>query len=132
MEKILRIEEVGFKKSEDDYHNYSGWQIVTSEQTIKIGIDNGQSCCESWGYLITNDDTSEFIGAQLVGISITDTALNNKKIDELEYLDAGGAMFVNLETDRGLLQFVTYNGHNGYYGHESVLISKQINYEEYL
>ena len=30
----------------------------------------------------------------------------------------------------GYLQFVAYNSHNGYYGHEAVLISKQLNYEE--
>lgn len=66
----------------------------------------------------------------MIGISITDTALNNKKIEALEYLDCGGAMFVNLETSEGLLQFAAYNSHNGYYGHEAVLISKQLNYEE--
>ena len=53
-------------------------------------------------------------------------------IEELEYLDSGGAMFVNLETSEGLLQFVAYNAHNGYYGHEAVLVSKQLNHEERL
>ena len=41
-----------------------------------------------------------------------------------EDLDAGSAMFINVETTNGLLQFVAYNEHNGYYGHEVKLVSK--------
>jgi hypothetical protein len=61
----------------------------------------------------------------LIGISITDLVLNNNEIFELEHLQCGGAMFVNLETSEGILQFVAYNSHNGGYGHDAVLISKQ-------
>lgn len=132
MEKILRIEETAFKVKEYAWRDYVGYQIITDVQTIRVGISDGQDCCEVYGYLITNDDIEDFIGAGLIEISITDTALNNKKIEELEYLDCGGAMFVNFETTEGLLQFVAYNAHNGYYGHDAVLLSKQLNHEEYL
>ena len=107
-------------------------RYLSMQETIQIGISNGQSCCESFGCIITNDETKEFIGAELKSLAIVDTALNNKKIEELEYLDSGGAMFVNLETSEGLLQFVAYNAHNGYYGHEAVLVSKQLNHEKSL
>ena len=127
-EKILRIEEAIFKTSPDDWQSFEGFQIITDLQTIEIGFSDSQSCCEAFGCIITNDETSEFIGAELIGISITDTALNNRKIEQLEYLDKGGAMFVNFETSEGLLQFVAYNAHNGYYGHEAVLFSKQLNH----
>lgn len=129
MEKILRIEETTFKKTKDDWQSFQGFQIITDKQTIQIGVSDRQSCCESFGCIITNDDTKDFIGAKLKSLAIVDTALNNKKIEELEYLDEGGAMFVNLETSEGLLQFVAYNAHNGYYGHEGVLVSKQLNHE---
>ena len=132
MEKILRVEETTFKTSEKDWSSYEGYQVITDQQTIKVGISSGQTCCESYGYLTTNDDLKEFEGAELLSISIVDTALNNKKIEELEYLDAGGAMFVNFETSNGLMQLVAYNGHNGYYGHDAVLVSKQLNHEECL
>ena len=129
MEKILRIEELnGFKVEGDQYEmdEYDGFVIVTDQQTIKIGISNGQSCCESFGCLITNDNTKEFIGAKLLSIAIVDNQLDTKKIEALEYLGEGGAMFVNLETNNGTLQFVAYNAHNGYYGHDAVLVSKQL------
>jgi hypothetical protein len=129
MEKILRIEETVFKTSKNDWSNYEGFQIITDKQTIQIGISNSQSCCESWGYLITNDSTDEFIDSELLNIVIVDSALNDKKIEEIEYLDSGDAMFVNFETSKGLLQIVAYNCHNGYYGHNAVLISKQLNHE---
>lgn len=129
MEKILRIEETTFQKVKDDWQHFDGYQIITDQQTIKIGISNSQCCCESFGCLITNDETKDFIGAELKSLAIVDEALNKKEIEELEYLDCGGAMFVNFETSEGLLQFVAYNAHNGYYGHEAVLISKQLNHE---
>lgn len=126
MEKILRIEETTFKQSPDDCIEYDGWQIITDQQTIKFGISNGQSCCESWGYLISNDTTDEFIGADLFSVSVVDEALNSKAMQD-RYTDEGGIMFVNLETSAGTLQFVAYNDHNGYYGHSAVLISNQLN-----
>jgi hypothetical protein len=36
------------------------------------------------------------------------------------------AMFVDIETDRGVLQFVAYNAHNGYYGHKARVQSTQL------
>lgn len=130
MEKILRIEETTFKKTKDDWQLFDGFQIITDLQTIQIGISNEKACCERFGCIITNDETKEFIGAELKSLAIVDTSLNNKNIEELEYLESGGAMFVNLETSEGLLQFVAYNAHKGYYGHEAVLVSKQLNHEE--
>ena len=44
----------------------------------------------------------------------------------------GGVMFVNITTSKGVLQFVAYNEHNGYYGHSACVISKQLNHEECL
>jgi hypothetical protein len=135
MEKITAIKSDGFRldPNEDRWSNdFDGYTIETTQQTIKIGISSGQSCCESFGCIITNDDIADFIGAELKSLSIVDEAVNNKKIDELEYMDAGGAMFVNLETSVGLLQFVAYNAHNGYYGHDAVLVSKQVNASERL
>ena len=81
MEKILSIKETTFKKEKDDWQSYDGYEIVTDKQTIKIGISNGQSCCEQFGYFITEDDLSEYIGSGLISISQTDTAMNTKTID---------------------------------------------------
>jgi hypothetical protein len=133
LEKIIRIENKTFTAQlEGSYKsNYDGFEIVTDKQTIQVGISSEQCCCESFGCLITNDDIKDFIGSKIRAISLTDTALNNKKIEELEYLDAGNAMFINIETSNGLLQFVAYNAHNGYYGHEAVLLSKQLNHSVY-
>lgn len=132
MEKILRIEEGVFKSDKNSWTVFEGYIVVTDKQSIKIGISNEQSCCEDWGYLSTNDDLGDFIGTELRSVSITDTDLNTKNIEELQYLDAGGAMFVNINTSVGLLQIVCYNGHNGYYGHAVTVISEQIKHEDVL
>ncbi|MDD4374209.1 MAG: hypothetical protein PHG67_09855 [Bacteroidales bacterium] len=123
MEKILKIEETSFNGKE-------GFVITTDQQEIKLGIDNGQCCCENWGYFMSEDDLSEFIGTNLISVKIVDTALKNW--EEIEDMYEGNAMFVNIETSNGLLQFVAYNEHNGYYGHEACVISKQVKEECYL
>lgn len=129
MEKILKIEE-GDLGTKRPWLDYIGFRIITNEQTILIGIDNQQRCCEKFGCITTNDDISDFIGSELKSISLVDKELNNLYIGNVAYMNEGGVMFVNLETSKGLLQFVAYNGHNGYYGHDAVIVSKQLNHEE--
>lgn len=130
MEKILRIEETNWKNNKDDWSGFEGFQIITDEQTIKVGVSDSQSCCESFGCIITNDETPDFIGAEILSITRVDTAL--KSHDVFESLDCGDVMFINIETTKGLLQFAAYNSHNGYYGHTGVVISKQLNEEAHL
>ena len=137
MEKIISIVETDWKgKYPHGYEKtYEGFIVTTDEQEIKVGIDNQQNCCESWGYLMSHDAIDEFIGAKLLDIKIVDAALNVKSYTEVvgEYgVDGGGTMFVNFETDKGTFQLVAYNAHNGYYSHDAVVISKQLNVSEFL
>jgi hypothetical protein len=131
MEKIIKIEEVSFDTGR--YSQYDGYAVITDKQVIKIGISNGQSCCENWGYFMSEDNLKEFIGADLIEVSIVDTALNTEKLKEEVYGDEyANCMFVNFNTSKGLLQFVAYNEHNGYYGHDAVIISDALNHSETL
>lgn len=118
----------------------AGFRVTTTEQTITLAIDDVACCCESWGYFLTEDDMSKFVGAELRGVSITDTNRSGRKFvtggdadyDEGRgdvYLDEGDAMFVDIETDRGVLQFVAYNAHNGDYGHQARVSSRQLRHE---
>jgi tRNA(Ile2) C34 agmatinyltransferase TiaS len=129
--KILSIKEVDdVKYNEDSWSGFDGYEVQTDKTNIKVLISNGQSCCENWGYLTTNDDLQEFIEANINKIDVVDTAL--KKMDALEYMDEGSIMFVNFETDKGTLQLAAYNSHNGYYGHTARLIIGDEVKEEYL
>lgn len=125
MEKILKIEETNFDGK-------CGFIITTDKQIVKLGIDDYQSCCENYGYFMSEDNLEDFIGAELLDIKITDTLLKpNNEIDVNDIYE-GDVMFVNIETNKGLLQFVAYNEHNGYYGHDACVISKQLNYDTVL
>jgi hypothetical protein len=134
MEQILKIEEYQEKVQ---WSNMSGYAITTNEQVIKLLIDDEQSCCENFGYFMSEDDFNDFIGAQLIDVRITDTELKEGLLEkrdldiESEYFE-GDVMFVDIVTSKGTLQFVAYNEHNGYYGHEAKVISKQINHDEVL
>lgn len=127
-EKIESITETSFKESEDAWSNMAGFVVKTTEQEIKLGISDYQSCCESWGYFMSEDNINEFVGAELLEMKITDTARNTTKFnDEVPGgVYDGDVMFVDLVTDKGTLQFVAYNSHNGYYGHTAVVQSKQL------
>lgn len=133
-EKIIRIEEGSFKKTKGDWQEFDGYLVITDKQTIKLGISNSQSCCETWGYFMSNDDLKEFEGAELKEVTLTDTALNTEllkknDIDLESEWSRPDLMFVNFATDKGVLQFVAYNKHNGYYGHDAVIISEQLKHK---
>lgn len=127
MRKIISIKEEDFGKG----GRYSGYVITLADGgAVKMGICNSQSCCEQWGYLTSQDDLSEFIGADLRSVSVVDAELQHYDVPEVY---SGSTMFINVDTSAGLLQFVAYNEHNGYYSHEAVLIENDITTEsEYL
>lgn len=134
MEKIIEIKDY---EAKEGYINVAGFEVVTDKQSIKLYIDNEGSCCEEWGYFWCNDNPQEFIGAGLRTVSLTDTALNEvqmkaNNLNPNEKWFQGSVMFVNLETDKGTLQFVAYNEHNGYYGHEAKVQCTQLTHMEIL
>lgn len=105
------------------YSSYDGYRIETSKHSYLILIDNGQSCCESWGYFTSEDDVSLFVGKTLIDVALTDMALNSKAVEESGYYnDSGGIQFVDFRfLDGSVLQFAVYNAHNGYYGHPIII-----------
>lgn len=114
----------------EEYSNpkWDGYRIVTNEQEIFFVIRNNSNCCEEWGYLSTPDDLSEFVGAQLIDIDQIDE--NYNLIEKLVNAEISGSeevntTFINIRTNRGLLQLVAYNAHNGYYGHRVTIKSNQ-------
>lgn len=128
-EIIKKIEEVDDIPGILEYSLGEGYRITTNRQEIYVLIGNEQSCCESFGYFSAEDDLSTFIGSELLDIKQVDTDLNVKNTKDAvgEYgVDDGGIMFVNFETNKGVMQLSVYNAHNGYYGHSTAIRSKQL------
>ena len=105
------------------WQRMDGYRVATDEHTFLVLIDNGQSCCESWGYIASDDDFQKVIGRELLAVNITDVSRMKHDVEELTYIDEGGVQFVDFVTDRGVLQLAVYNAHNGYYGH-GILVAK--------
>lgn len=105
------------------YSQMSGYKVETNKHVYHVLIDNEQSCCENWGYMTSEDDLNNFIGTKLREVRLTDTALNQARIDDkLPWgLEAGAIQFVDFVTDKGVFQIAVYNEHNGYYGHGIVI-----------
>lgn len=117
MERIISIKEVDGYARDNSYSSFDGFEVVTTKHTYFFGISNGQSCCEDWGYFITNDSIEDFFNATLFSVDIVNECLIKEKAPSIY---EGGVMFINFETSHGTLQFTAYNGHNGYYAHEAI------------
>ena len=127
MNKIIEIKEInGYKSDPNCWGGYDGYKIKTEQDEYLFLIDNGQNCCEDWGYLSTPDELSDYIGADLLSVkrvTVNDCAKDEYLKDMMEYkYDPANTMFVNVETSNGLLQFAAYNQHNGYYSHDVMLL----------
>lgn len=127
-EIITKIEEVHLQG--DHWSGEEGYKVTTSEQEVLLLIDNAQSCCEDWGYLMSEDEPQRFVGSTLLGIEITETDRTGK--DLVENMYEGDVLFVDLKTSMGTLQFVAYNYHNGYYGHGVRVESTQLKHSAVL
>jgi hypothetical protein len=131
-ERITAIEEVDTVLKNDKGYVYSmagGFKITTERQTIELLIDESPQCCEEYGYFMSEDDIQGFVGANLLGLNIVDTGLRLEKLPEDDWDKSTNTLFVNIETDRGLLQFTAYNSHNGGYGHDAVIRTAHVEYE---
>jgi hypothetical protein len=116
--KLLSVKETTFKY---DRYNYEGVIITLEDGTeIKIGIDDDQQCCEKTGFLSSNDDYSDFIGAEFLTVLTVDT---NNLVSKLKDIYESDVAFINVETSKGTLQFAVYNEHNGYYGHDVIVLN---------
>lgn len=141
MVSIKNIKELcNFSFNDSKYSStYDGYKIeCEDESNLLFLIRNGQACCENWGYLISEDDLDQFIGATIQNVTLTDDSLKSvelklsKEINTEDLYNGGAIFFVNIHTDRGLLQFVAYNVHNGYYGHQVKIVSNFLNYSTIL
>ena len=118
--KIKNIEEF-----DDD--EYAGYIITLKKEKeikkIEISIKNHQICCENWGYITSEDDFTNFIGADVKEIVTTDAERTSSIIDFLnkENLEEADIMFLTILTNKGALQFAVYNAHEGYYCHNAFI-----------
>lgn len=132
MEKIIKIEQVhDLKLDPSKWQSYEGFKIHTNEQEILVLIEDDQHCCEDAGYLSSFEDPKDFEDSDLLKIEIVDESLNKKEWHSKfqNGLDEGRAIFINFETSKGLFQLTVYNSHNGYYGHDVIIKSNQVNEE---
>ena len=113
---------------------YEGVVITLEDgKEFKFGISNCQDCCESWGYLHSSDDVTDFLGAEFISWEEVDTWPDSIENPEEEYgFDAGGFQAINVITSKGLLQFVVYNAHNGYYSHDTIVVDGEVTKQEYV
>lgn len=108
--KGARLGMSGMISALSDYTSYDGYLVETTEHKYHILIDNGQSCCENWGYMTSEDDLKDYIGTELREVRLTDTALNQAKIDE-DFYYGGNIQFVDFVTDNGVFQIAVRSIH---------------------
>lgn len=85
--------------------------IGFTDNSVLTLFDGGRSCCES-RYIVSDADLQYFVGAKLINVKLAELPLLSKEED----YDVHEAQSLQLETDKGVVDFVTHNEHNGYYG----------------
>lgn len=137
MARIVSIDSDTTFSLGDKWNSFDGAVIKLDDGSeIKFGIDNSQSCCEQWGYLAPKDDVKDFIGAVLLSVKEVDTfpegVAKHDWIDEALNSTWGefGWQGIEVQTNKGVLQFVVYNNHNGYYSHSTIFIDHEGKKEE--
>lgn len=134
---IKKIEQ--FYNQEVEFENKkfdaSGIKIILEDDSVLcFCIDEYQQCCESSGYITTLDkeDFDKLIGATLYNIEYVGTDLKKYEVEfnTLKQLDSilSECMFINIYTSEGKFQFVAYNYHNGYYGHDVIYCTGRENF----
>ena len=116
--KIVSIKEVNETIKRTDFE---GYRINTDNSEIIVLIEDGTQCCENAGYFSSNDDLSDFIGADLQNVVLTDKELNSIVVEKVKELYEPNIRFVNFETNKGTFQLTVYNCHNGYYAHDILI-----------
>lgn len=132
IERIKNIEEVYDVSSESleclksiEYSGmFDGFKITTSKNIWYILISNAPQCCENFGYVSKPDDYKDFIGANVYSISSTVRTIkdNIESIQLSSSSEYSNCLFITFYTDKGDLQFTAYNEHDGYYGHNVVIV----------
>lgn len=122
--KILNIKDVGNHKTPGISWPMDGVLIETETEIISVLIAAGQSCCESFGYLYSEDDLGLYTGADLLSVNLVDDPEKEFNDDDLKSLDCGNAYFVDIKTSKGTFSLAVYNSHNGYYGHPVNVLRK--------
>ena len=140
MESILKIDKITFTHQ---YDEMEGFEIQTTNQTIKIGISSHQDCCEDWDYLLCEfpEDVS-YIGSEIFDIKLDEKSEQTTQVivdareanidKQYPFSDADGwkrptleqmnedewsTLTLSIYTDCGILVILLYNIHNGYYPH---------------
>lgn len=112
MEEELVISVKKVNSFEYEHNAWTGYEIVTTKQTIRVFIDDYQNCCEEYGVdMITPE------GKDIVGDEVKSVEWGKATIQEKTSCDYRQTAVVHLETTSGLTQIVAYNEHNGYYPH---------------
>lgn len=124
MSRIIKVDtSASYADKAGSYpRQYDGIRITFDDgEELFFGINTDQYCCETVAYLHSVDDPEEFIGANFLRLDERDTWPENVGEEEPEYWDGGGFQAIDVVTDRGIMQFVVYNEHNGYYSHGTIL-----------
>ena len=74
-ETIKEIKEVNNININHMYGNFSGYEVTTNRTKRYILIEDGQQCCENYGYMISEDDVNNYVGATLTNFSVVDKSL---------------------------------------------------------
>lgn len=87
---------------------FDGYNVITTEQVISLGIENTDLCCENFGSKLHLPDKRDVV--DFVDVIVTKAPRWSTKNEE-------GSAMIEIETELGMIKIEVFNHHNGYYSH---------------
>ena len=103
-------------------NTFNGFNILTNKQLIKILIDDYNLLYEKSGILMfKSENIQNLIGLTILSISYG-TEIDERLVPMPDIsLNTHPHIIINIETDKGLIQIVIYNKHDGSCPHHAYI-----------
>lgn len=107
-----------------DDDDWVGIEVQTNQQSIQVWINSQQYCCENYDVVLVTPD-KVIDPENLNDYEITHIGWGNNIHPDYKWALKNNTSFrdddyyaiVNIETQKGLIQIIAFNHHNGFYPH---------------
>lgn len=101
------------------------------DNNVLVGFDSEQSCCEDFGYQLSEYEPSSFHEGNN-GINPDGYQFDTEFFKEVTYMDTedGGAVLFKLVKGDDSIFLTLRNAHNGYYSHGFEMLKNEIKIRE--
>lgn len=119
LDKVISICKIGRMKIFDNEKDWGGKVNFVDENNVVLGYDMYQSCCENFGWFISDKIESEILQQMDSGDAgdLSSFVFDTSFYEEFDIEYDGGIVVFRIFNETSEKFIHLFNVHNGYYGH---------------